>query len=92
MNAVPMVKIGCESRRLVYSAKLECVCMSAGVKYDVKVTRTAHQAFRLHMGSNYVDIVGRKLNDGGLLIQVCAAVQSFPKISQTDSRMTQPAE
>ena len=46
-------------------------CLAAGVKYDVKVTRTAPQAFRLHMGSNYVDIVGRKLNDGGLLIQVC---------------------
>ena len=35
----------------------------------MKVTRTAPQAFRLHMGDNYVDIVGRKLNDGGLLIQ-----------------------
>ena len=44
---------------------------TAGVKYDVKVTRTASQAFRLHMGNNFVDIVGRKLNDGGLLIQVC---------------------
>lgn len=42
----------------------------AGKRYDVKVTRTAPQAFRLHMGDNYVDIVGRKLNDGGLLIQV----------------------
>ena len=42
---------------------------AAGKRYDVKVTRTAPQAFRLHMGNNHVDIVGRKLNDGGLLIQ-----------------------
>lgn len=42
----------------------------AGTKYEVAVTRTAPQNFRLQLGSTHVDVVGRKLNDGGILIQV----------------------
>ncbi len=34
------------------------------------MTRTAPRGFRLHLGNTHVDVVGRKLNDGGLLIQV----------------------
>ena len=45
---------------------------AAGMKYDVSVTRNAPQAFRLQLGGSFVDVVGRKLNDGGLLIQVDA--------------------
>ena len=40
------------------------------MKYVVSVTRNAPQAFRLQLGGSFVDVVGRKLNDGGLLIQV----------------------
>lgn len=42
----------------------------AGIKYAVNVTRSAPNAFRLQLGERSVDIVARKLNDGGLLIQV----------------------
>ncbi len=42
----------------------------AGVKYGVKAVRLGPQAFRLHLGSTHVDVVVRKLNDGGLLVQV----------------------
>ena len=42
----------------------------AGTKYAVKVTRQGPQAFRLFLGNNYVDVVARYLNDGGLLVQV----------------------
>ncbi|KAL4426359.1 hypothetical protein ABPG77_004653 [Micractinium sp. CCAP 211/92] len=41
-----------------------------GVKYGVKAVRLGPQAFRLHLGSTHVDVVVRKLNDGGLLVQV----------------------
>ena len=41
-----------------------------GIKYTVDVTRSAPNAFCLQLGGNGVDIVARKLNDGGLLIQV----------------------
>ena len=46
-----------------------------GTKYTVDVSRKGPQLFRLKLGSNSVDVVGRRLNDGGLLIQVC----SYPK-------------
>ena len=42
-----------------------------GTKYTVDVSRKGPQLFRLKLGSNSVDVVGRRLNDGGLLIQVC---------------------
>lgn len=45
----------------------------AGVKYSVKAVRLGPQAFRLHLGSTHVDVVVRKLNDGGLLVQVGGA-------------------
>ena len=51
--------------------------LGAGVKYEVNVSRRAPQAFRLLLGESHVDIVGRKLNDGGLLIQV-RSVSSIP--------------
>jgi len=40
------------------------------MKYTVDVTRRAPNAFTLKLGERSVDIVARKLNDGGLLIQV----------------------
>ncbi len=44
--------------------------MIAGAKYSVKVLRRGPQAFRLTLGASSVDVVARKLNDGGLLVQV----------------------
>ena len=41
-----------------------------GVKYNVKAVRQGPQALRLHLGGTHVDVVVRKLNDGGLLVQV----------------------
>ena len=41
-----------------------------GVKYIVNVSRRGPQLFRLTLGSLSVEVVGRRLNDGGLLIQV----------------------
>ena len=65
-------------------------CGCAGVKYSVDVSRVGQQQFRLKLGSNTVDVVGRRLNDGGLLIQVYAAItncwhfpQHLPKPSNT---------
>ena len=42
----------------------------AGMKYTVKVSRRGPQSFRVFLGSSHVDVVARKLNDGGLLVQV----------------------
>ena len=42
----------------------------AGAKYSVKAVRRGPQALRLHLGATSVDVVVRKLNDGGLLVQV----------------------
>lgn len=42
----------------------------AGIKYTVNVTRSGPNAFSLDLGGKAVDTVARKLNDGGLLIQV----------------------
>ncbi|EIE18073.1 hypothetical protein COCSUDRAFT_26470 [Coccomyxa subellipsoidea C-169] len=41
-----------------------------GLKYTVKVSRRGPQSFRVFLGSSHVDVVARKLNDGGLLVQV----------------------
>ncbi|KAL4859471.1 Acetyl-CoA carboxylase 1 [Chlorella vulgaris] len=41
-----------------------------GVKYRVKAVRLGPQSLRLHLGNTHVDVVVRKLNDGGLLVQV----------------------
>ncbi|EFN59405.1 hypothetical protein CHLNCDRAFT_56737 [Chlorella variabilis] len=41
-----------------------------GVKYGVKAVRLSPQTLRLHLGATWVDVVVRKLNDGGLLVQV----------------------
>ncbi|PSC75189.1 acetyl-carboxylase 1-like [Micractinium conductrix] len=41
-----------------------------GVKYSVKAVRLGPQSLRLHLGDTHVDVVVRKLNDGGLLVQV----------------------
>ena len=40
------------------------------MKYTVKVSRRGPQSFRVFLGDNNVDVVARKLNDGGLLVQV----------------------
>ncbi|KAL4525084.1 hypothetical protein Ndes2526A_g07171 [Nannochloris sp. 'desiccata'] len=39
-------------------------------KYTVRVVRTGQQTATLHLGNSTVDVVSRKLNDGGLLIQL----------------------
>jgi hypothetical protein len=55
---------------------------AAGMKYTVKVSRRGPQSFRVFLGNSHVDVVARKLNDGGLLVQVrhtiarCALPQS----------------
>jgi acetyl-CoA carboxylase/biotin carboxylase 1 len=41
-----------------------------GTKYTVRVVRTGQQTATLHLGNSTVDVVSRKLNDGGLLIQL----------------------
>ena len=41
-----------------------------GMKYTVHVVRRGPQAFRIALGDTHVDVVARKLNDGGLLVQV----------------------
>lgn len=47
-----------------------------GVKYSVKAVRQGPQTLRLHLGSTHVDVVVRKLNDGGLLVQVrCVPIE-----------------
>lgn len=43
---------------------------NAGSKYTVKVSRRGPQSFRLFLGNSHVDVVARKLSDGGLLVQV----------------------
>lgn len=35
----------------------------------MKVSRRGPQSFRVFLGSSHVDVVARKLNDGGLLVQ-----------------------
>ena len=47
-----------------------CLLTRAGLKYTVKVSRRGPQSFRVFLGSSHVDVVARKLNDGGLLVQV----------------------
>jgi len=42
----------------------------AGMKYTVRVSRRGPQSFRVLLGPSHVDVVARKLNDGGLIIQV----------------------
>ena len=44
--------------------------LHAGVKYDVGITRIAPQAFRVSLGNVSVVAVVRKLNDGGMQMQV----------------------
>ena len=41
-----------------------------GTKYSVRVVRTGPQTLTLHLGGSSVAVVARKLNDGGLLIQL----------------------
>lgn len=43
--------------------------LTAGLKYIVKVSRRGPQSFRVFLGSSHVEVVARKLNDGGLLVQ-----------------------
>ena len=40
------------------------------MKYTVKVSRRGPQSFRVFLGNSHVDVVARKLSDGGLLVQV----------------------
>ena len=36
----------------------------------MKVSRRGPQSFRVFLGNSHVDVVARKLSDGGLLVQV----------------------
>jgi len=56
------------SRLSLVSSTEEFVVDNA--KYRVKVSRTGPQAFRLTLNSTSVGVVARRLNDGGLLVQV----------------------
>ena len=56
-------------------AEASCICCAAGMKYTVKVSRRGPQSFRVFLGDNNVDVVARKLNDGGLLVQVSPSCQ-----------------
>ena len=44
------------------------------MKYTVKVSRRGPQSFRVFLGNSHVDVVARKLSDGGLLVQVRASL------------------
>lgn len=44
-----------------------------GTKYAVKVVRTGPQSIVLHLNNTTVEVVARKLNDGGVLIQLDGA-------------------
>ena len=50
----------------------------------MNVVRTAHQGFRLTLGDKSVDIVARKLKDGGLLCQV----QQLPVIESLHNMLS----
>jgi hypothetical protein len=44
-------------------------------KYSVKVIRRAPFIFNVQLNKSNVDVVARKLGDGGFLLQVCKLVQ-----------------
>ena len=48
----------------------------------MKVSRRGPQSFRVFLGDNNVDVVARKLNDGGLLVQVSPAASITDAASQ----------
>lgn len=60
------------SRGHVEHFEYEAHAAIAGLKYTVKVSRRGPQSFRVFLGTSHVDVVARKLNDGGLLVQVCS--------------------
>ena len=45
----------------------------------MNVTRSGPNAFSLSLGGQTVDTVARKLNDGGLLIQVYTLLKATPQ-------------
>lgn len=55
--------------RLTLTSFTEDLCLE-GVKYTVGVTRRAPDTFSLWLNGSRVDAVARRLNDGGLLVQV----------------------
>lgn len=62
-----------------------------GLKYAVRVSRLGPQSFRVFLGSSHVDVVARKLNDGGLLVQVriCRFYLGFMALSPLARHSTQ---
>lgn len=66
-------------------------CLTAGVKYTVGVTRRAPDTFSLWLNGSRVDAVARRLNDGGLLVQVRSPAllpsPSSPAVAQRCSRI-----
>ena len=52
------------------ASPLKTLHFTAGVKYTVGVTRRAPDTFSLWLNGSRVDAVARRLNDGGLLVQV----------------------
>ena len=60
----------------VSSVSATCAPRGTGMKYTVRVSRRGPQSFRVLLGPSHVDVVARKLNDGGLIIQVRMHLQS----------------
>lgn len=61
-------------RCTLHKACTELTGRLAGMKYSFGVSRRGPQSYRLSLGKNFVDVVARKLNDGGLLVQVCLSL------------------
>lgn len=57
-------------------AALTMPVLLTGMKYAVDVVRRGPQEFWLQLGNSSVNVVCRKLNDGGLLIQVGSSIVS----------------
>lgn len=80
-------------------SSLHAVACAAGLKYTVKVSRRGPQSFRVFLGSSHVDVVARKLNDGGLLVQVsidstitfyCRCTAIWDSVLSTHAELQQP--
>jgi hypothetical protein len=63
-----------------------------GIKYPVKVVRRGPIMFNVSLNNSNVDVLARKLGDGGFLLQVCWSVGgfSFSACSHLDGRSVSP--
>lgn len=53
-----------------------------GIKYHVKVVRRGPILFNVSLNKSNVDVLARKLGDGGFLLQVCVHVECTAHHSQ----------